>query len=386
MAEVQDIFAAHGAEYRNNHNLPISHLRAMSAIERCRTAALGGHVDVCDGCGAARISYNSCRNRHCPKCQSLTKERWIDARKSDLLNVGYFHVVFTIPDTLNTIAFQNQRAVYGVLFKSVAETLTELAADKKHLGANIGFTSILHTWGQNLMHHPHIHCIVPGGGLNSIDKWVNSRKKFFIPVKVLSQKFRGKFLFYLKQAHHNGLLKFFGDDCYLDDESSFNGFLSPIYAKEWIVYCKPPFKNAVCVVEYLGRYTHRVAISNNRIIGMENGVVTFKWRDYKDGNKWKTMRVSAEEFIRRFLIHILPDRFMKIRHYGLLGNRNKTTKLGLCKLLTSTPIVERMRLSVEELLLKLTGKDIRACPHCGAGKMVRTLALGKPPPIVTSIL
>jgi hypothetical protein len=357
----------------------------MSAIERCRTAELGGHADVCDECGAARISYNSCRNRHCPKCQALTKERWIDARKSDLLNVSYFHVVFTIPDTLNTIAFQNQRVVYGILFKSVAETLTELAADKKHLGADIGFTSILHTWGQNLLHHPHIHCIVPGGGLNSIGKWVNSRKKFFIPVKVLSRKFRGKFLFYLKQAHRDGLLEFFGDDRYLLDESAFNTFLTPVYSKEWVVYCKPPFKNAACVVEYLGRYTHRVAISNNRIIGMENGMVTFKWRDYRDGNRWKTMRVSAQEFIRRFLIHVLPDRFMKIRHYGLMGNRNKTQKLGLCKRLTHTPVIERLKLSVEELLLMLTGKDIRICPHCGAGNMLRVLIPGKSPPLAASI-
>ena len=212
------------------------------------------------------------------------------------------------------------------------------------------------------MHHPHIHCIVAGGGLNNIGKWVSSRKKFFIPVKVLSRKFRGKFLFYLKLAYRDGQL-----------------------AKEWVVYCKPPFKNAACVEEYLGRYTHRVAISNNRIIGMENGMVTFKWRDYRDSNRWKTMRISVEEFIRRFLIHILPDHFMKIRHYGLLGNRNKTEKLGLCKQLTHTPIVERLKLSVEELFLKLTGKDIRACPHCGAGKMVRTLALGKPPPLATAI-
>lgn len=319
--EVQDIFAAFGNQYRQIYNLPLFHLKAMSAIERCRTSQLGGHVDVCDECGAARISYNSCRNRHCPKYQTLPKERWIDARKSDLLNVGYFHVVFTIPDVLNAIAFQNQRTVYGILFKAVAETLTELAADKKHLGADIGFTSILHTWGQNLMHHPHIHCIVAGGGLNNIGKWVSSRKKFFIPVKVLSRKFRGKFLFYLKLAYRDGQL-----------------------AKEWVVYCKPPFKNAACVEEYLGRYTHRVAISNNRIIGMENGMVTFKWRDYRDSNRWKTMRISVEEFIRRFLIHILPDRFMKIRHYGLLGNRNKTEKLGLCKQLTHTPIVERLKL------------------------------------------
>lgn len=389
--EVQDIFAAFGEEYRSHHKLPVSHLKAMSAIERCRTANLGGHMDACDQCGATHISYNSCRNRHCPKCQTLTKERWIDARKSDLLNVGYFHVVFTIPDTLNTIAFQNQRVVYGILFKSVAETLAELAADKKHLGADVGFTSILHTWGQNLMHHPHIHCIVPGGGLNALGKWVNSRKKFFIPVKVLSRKFRGKFLFYLKQAYLDKKLEFFSDNKYLFESNNFEKFLTSLYQKEWIVYCKPPFKDADCVVEYLGRYTHRVAISNNRIISIENGMspsqglVTFKWRDYRDDNKWKTMTITADEFIRRFLIHILPNRFMKIRHYGLMGNRNKTKKLKLCKKLTQTPIVERLKLSVEELLLKLTGKDVRVCPHCGTGKMVRALSLGKSPPLAPVI-
>lgn len=380
MIEVQDIFIAYGEKYRQNHNLPISHLKAISAIERCRTAQLGGHMEACDECGAARISYNSCRNRHCPKCQSLTKEQWIDARKSDLLNVGYFHTVFTIPDTLNTIAYQNQRIVYDILFKSVAETLTELAADKKHLGADIGFTSILHTWGQNLLHHPHIHCIVPGGGLNSIGKWIYSGKKFFIPVKVLSRKFRGKFLFYLKQAYRNNELQFFGNDRYLLDEVAFNNFLAPIYTKEWIVYCKPPFKNAGFVVEYLGRYTHRVAISNNRIVSMENGMVTFKWRDYKDGNCWKTMRVSAEEF----LIHVLPDRFMKIRHYGLLGNRNKKVKLSLCKKLTKTPLVQRIKLSTMNLLLKLTGKDISLCPRCCVGKMRKFPIIEKPPPLAVA--
>ena len=385
MVELQDIFTAYGHEYRQNHHLPLSHLKAMSAIERCRTAELGGHIDVCDECGTARISYNSCRNRHCPKCQALSKEHWIEAQKVDLLNIGYFHVVFTIPDTLNTIAFQNQRTVYDILFRSVAETLTELAANKKYLGANIGFTSILHTWGQNLMHHPHIHCIVPGGGLNDLNLWVNSRRKFFIPVRVLSRKFRSKFLFYLKQAHHNGQIEFYSDDRFLCDEMAFNKFLTPIYAKEWVVYCKAPFKTATCVVEYLGRYTHRVAISNNRIINMADGMVTFKWRDYKDGNQWKTMTIPAEEFIRRFLIHILPDRYTKIRHYGLLGNRNKTAKLILCKKLTATPLLKSIKLSTAELLLKLSGRDIGICPHCGSGSMQPTSNIGKSPPLFRKI-
>ena len=283
MVELQDIFAAYGQVYRLNHSLWLHQLKVMRAIESCRTASLGGHLDACDSCEFTRISYNSCRNRHCPKCQTLIKERWIEARKDDLLNVGYFHVVFTFPDLLNSVAYQNQRVIYDLLFKAAAETLSELSADEKYLGAQIGFTSILHTWGQNLMHHPHLHCIVPGGGLNASGKWVQSRKKFFIPVKVLSRKFRGKFLSYLKQVN----LQFYGSITELKSSEKWHALMSSLYQKEWVVYCKPPFKNAGCVVEYLGRYTHRVAISNNRIISLVDGMVTFKWRDYKDSNKQK---------------------------------------------------------------------------------------------------
>jgi hypothetical protein len=278
-------------------------------------------------------------------------------------------VVFTIPDTLNPVACQNQRLVYDILFKAAAETLAELSADKKYLGAQIGFTEILHTWGQNLMHHPHIHCIVPGGGLNACGKWVNSRKKFFIPVKVLSRKFRGKFLYFLKQAK----LEFHGSISYLQDTGVFNDFISSLYQKEWIVYCKPPFKNAGHVVEYLGRYTHRVAISNNRILKLEEGLVTFKWRDYRDDNKQKTMTLTADEFIRRFLIHVLPRGFTKIRHYGFLSPRNKTTKLKICKRLTNTLMGDKpkVKLSTLDLLLNLTGKDFTICPNCGIGHLSR---------------
>lgn len=377
MPEVQDIFIEHGNAYRQKHKLPLHVLKAMSAIERCRTSDLGGHMDVCDDCGYTRISYNSCRNRHCPKCQVLSKERWIDGQKNNLLNVGYFHVVFTIPDLLNTLAFQNQKEVYTILFKAVAETLRELSADKKYLGATLGFTSVLHTWGQNLMHHPHIHCIVPGGGLTSTGKWVASRKQFFLPVKVLSRKFRGKFLYYLKQAD----LEYHGEQERLLDPYCFNAFLSQLYQKEWIVYCKPPFKNAFSVVEYLGRYTHRVAISNSRIVKSEDGQVSFKWRDYKDNNQWKVMTVSADEFIRRFLIHILPHRFMKIRHYGFLGNRNKSIKLVVCKKLTDTPMFPLIRASTNELIQKITGKDISRCPQCGSPKLRRYMSIGKAPPL-----
>jgi hypothetical protein len=279
------------------------------------------------------------------------------------------------------MAYQNQETVYTLLFKTVAETLTELAHDKKYLGAKIGFTSVLHTWGQNLMHHPHIHCIVPGGGLTALGKWVNSRKKFFIPVKVLSRKFRGKFLYYLKQLYCQKKLEFHGSQAYLSDDKEFEKLLSSLSRKDWIVYCKPTFKNAACVVEYLGRYTHRVAISNNRIVSINNDTVTFKWRDYKDDNKHKVMTLSADEFIRRFLIHILPSGFMKIRHYGLLGNRNKRTKLKICKQLTHTPLLTKEKASMLQLIQKLTGIDLSKCPICGSEKPKRFLSLGKSPPI-----
>jgi hypothetical protein len=380
MAEVQDIFLRYGDDYRTNHKLTLVQHKAMSSIQKCRTSQLGGHKEVCDDCGHTRISYNSCRNRHCPKCQTLAKERWIENQKSNLLDVGYFHVVFTIPDTLNLMAYQNQKAIYTLLFKAVSETLAELASDKKYLGAKIGFTSVLHTWGQNLSHHPHIHCIVPGGGLSSIGKWVNSRKKFFIPVKVLSRKFRGKFLYYLKQLYYQNRLEFHGSQTYLCNNKDFEKLLSSLYDKEWVVYCKPPFKNAACVVEYLGRYTHRVAISNKRILRIEKDTVTFKWRDYKDGSKHKVITLSADEFIRRFLIHILPNGFMKIRHYGLLGNRNKTTKLKVCKQLTHTPLISKEKASTLELIQRITGIDVCKCPNCGSEKPKRFMSLGKSPP------
>jgi hypothetical protein len=382
MAEIQDIFLKYGKNYLTNHNLTLVQHKAMSAIQKCRTSQLGGHKEVCDSCGHSRISYNSCRNRHCPKCQALAKERWIENQKSNLLDIGYFHVVFTIPDTLNLIVYQNQETLYGLLFKTVSETLAELAADKKYLGARLGYTCVLHTWGQNLMHHPHIHCIVPAGGLSPIGKWVNSRKKFFIPVKVLSRKFRGKFLYHLKQLYDQTQLEFHGSQKLFAEDKEFEKLLSSLYSKEWIVYCKPPFKNASCVVEYLGRYTHRVAISNSRIVSIKDGNVTFKWRDYKDSSKSKLMTLSADEFIRRFLIHILPSRFMKIRHYGLLGNRNKNTKLKICKQLTNTPILSKEKISTLQLILKLTGKDLSKCPHCGSDKLSRFTCFGKSPPAV----
>ena len=361
MPEVQDIFQSFGDAYKQTHNLSHEQLKAMSAIQNCRTAELGAHIDECGSCGTVDISYNSCRNRHCPKCQTLAKERWIDNQKHNLLNVPYFHVVFTVPDNLRPIFYQNKSKLYPIFFRAVAETLQELAADKKFLGATLGFTSLLHTWGQNLSFHPHIHCIVPAGGLSKTGAWVYSSKKFFIPVKVLSRKFRGKLLHLLSSLR----LEFFGEQSYLDDPKHFLDLLDICFHKEWVVYCKPPFKSAAAVVDYLGRYTHRVAISNNRILIVDNERVSFKWRDYKDGSSWKTMTISAFEFIRRFLMHILPAGFMKIRHYGLLANRDKTKRLTICKRLTHTPIIPKVKASPLDLLSSLFGRDFSLCKHCG---------------------
>ena len=347
MFEVADIFRRYGAEYRQFHRLPLKKLKAMNAIESCRTAELGGHVDECDSCGHLKISYNSCRNRHCPKCQGLPMAKWLLKRNQELLPVEYFHVVFTIPSELNALTLRNQVVLYNILFKAASETLLELGKDQKYLGGQLGFISILHTWGQNLLDHPHLHCVVPGGGL-SVDgkRWISTQKGFFIPVKVLSRLFRGKFLAYLKKAYHDDKLSFPGEIHLLQFPQAFQKFLDNLYTQEWVVYCKPPFGSPKQVLNYLGRYTHRVAISNHRIVSMENGMVTFRWRDYRDGNKNKLMTVEASEFIRRFLLHILSNNFVKIRYYGFLSNSNRKTKLKRCQELlnvneeTSLPAVD----------------------------------------------
>ena len=375
--EVADIFRAFGESYRQVHGeeMPLRHFRAMRAIEICRTAALGGHTDACDHCGAVRISYNSCRNRHCPKCQFLAKERWIEDRKQDLLPVPYFHVVFTLPEELRPLALRNQKVVYDLLFQSASQTLRELSRDPQHLGAQIGFTAVLHTWSQTLMDHPHLHCVVTGGGL-SLDgqEWIAGRKDFFIPVRVLSRLFRGKFLDCLKKAYQDGKLKFPGVLAPVGGSASFNVYLSGLYQQEWNVYCKPPFSSPEEVVDYLGRYTHRVAISNDRILSLEGDQVSFRYRDYADGGKIKTMSLHAFEFIRRFLLHILPEGFVKIRHYGILSNRNKATRLRRCRQLLGVSIHNEQekepKTTWEDLLYRLTGVDPRICPHCGIGRMV----------------
>jgi hypothetical protein len=332
--EVADIFRRHGESYRRAHadHLSRSERRVMGAIEACRTAALGGHVERCAECGLVRISYNSCRDRHCPKCQGSARAAWVAARQTELLPAPYFHVVFTLPAPAAEIAFQNKAEVYAILFKAAAETLSTIAADPKHLGAEIGFVAVLHTWGQNLQHHPHVHCLVPGGGL-SVDgsRWVSCRPGFFLPVRVLSRLFRRLFLEKLKAAFEAGRLAFFGAHVKLAAAPIFARRLSELRRGEWVVYSKRPFAGPAAVLAYLGRYTHRVAISNNRLIDMMDSRVRFRWRDYRHHNKNKVMTLAADEFIRRFLLHSLPDRFHRIRHYGFLGNRHRAEKLALCR-------------------------------------------------------
>lgn len=371
MSSLQNIMELHANEFIKARNLPSNILKALISIKDCKTAALGGHIYECDECGDTKITYNSCRNRHCPKCQSYAKELWIYQRSKSLLSTHYFHMVFTIPKQLNSLVLFNQKELYSILFTSVSETLLELAKDKKYLNADIGFTTVLHTWGQNLMYHPHIHCIVPGGGL-SLDKskWIKSKKKFFIPVKVLSRKFRGKFLYYLNRLYQDNKLVFPESIDSLDSKNIFAEFKDSLYKKEWIVYSKAPFKSAEYVVQYLGRYTHRVAISDNRIIQVNRDNVVFKWRDYKDKNKEKIMTLKAYEFIRRFTMHILPDRFVKIRHYGILGNRNKKLKFKRCLEIFRIKPREDEKLSSAELFFKLTGIKIRMCKICEKGNLI----------------
>ena len=366
MIELQNIFQQYGHAYQQAHSLSVAQSKAMRAILTCRTAAQGSHVDRCDECGFEQISYNSCRNRHCPKCQTFAKEDWIDRQKQTLINRRYFHVVFTVPAGLRPVFFQNQEKMYSLMFKAASQTLLELCADPKYLGAKPGITTILHTWGQNLSYHPHLHCIVTGGGLTDLGAWKDSRKKFFLPVKVLSRKFRGKFLALLKREY----LQFFGNLEHLNGTFQFDEFLKKLYCTDWVVYCKPPFCNAQKVIDYLGRYTHRVAISNNRLIDLKDGIVSFQWRDYSDGNKQKTMSIAVEEFIRRFLSHVLPAGFRKIRHFGLLASRDKGKRMALCKKLTGTCSIA-VKESTLERLTRILGEGFDLCPFCKSGHLSR---------------
>lgn len=392
--EVADIFRQVGPNYRQQHADTLSRGQrcVMSAIERCRTAALGGHVEQCDACGHQRIAYNSCRNRHCPKCQSLVRAQWLEDRQADLLPVGYFHVVFTLPEPIAAIAYQNKVVVYDILFHATAETLRTIAADPKHLGAEIGFITVLHTWGQNLLHHPHLHCVVPGGGLSADgEHWVACRPGFFLPVRVLSRLFRRLFLSQLQAAFEAGKLHFFNALEALQAPPAFTRYLAPARQAEWVVYAKPPFGGPRQVLEYLGRYTHRVAISNNRLLDFADGQVRFHWKDYRHEARHKVMALAGQEFVRRFLLHVLPRGFQRIRHYGFLANRHREEKLARCRQVLDTPVPVAKPAGAtrdyRDRFEQLTGKSLRICPQCGRGHMLSvetflpgTLPRGPPPP------
>lgn len=371
--EVADVFRLYARAYRDAQPLPSSHLKIMRAIEACRTPSLGGHLERCSDCDFERPAYNSCRNRHCPKCQTLAKARWLKAREAELLPVPYFHVVFTIPHELNAIALRNKRTVYGILFRAVSETLLQFGADPdRGLGGTLGITAILHTWDQTLRDHIHLHCAVSGGALSKDrQRWIQARPDFLFPVRALAQVFRGKFLEFLTKAFREGKLAFSGRTAELAYEPAFRALLSRLYAKRWIVYSKRAFAGPQAVLDYFGRYTHRVAISNNRILSVHDGIITFSYRDRADGNKRKPMSLSAHEFIRRFLLHEVPPAFMRVRHFGFLANRRKKADLSRCReLLGLNPVIRRSDAQpTADLLLELTGKDLNACPICGVGRL-----------------
>jgi hypothetical protein len=357
--------------------------RVLRDLVRCRTAGLGGHVEACDSCGHQRIAYNSCRNRHCPRCQAAARAAWLDERAAELLPTGYFHVVFTLPADLGPVALQNPRLVYGTLLQASAQSLLQLARDPQHLGADIGFLTVLHTWGQNLHLHPHVHCVVPGGGISlEADRWLSCRPGFFLPVRLLSRLFRGKFLAMLRRAYDRGLLGFHGQQQHLTDPQAFRALMEACWQTDWVVYAKPPFGGPAQVLKYLARYTHRVAISNQRLVKVEAGQVFFRWKDYAHGNQQKVMALEAVEFIRRFLQHVVPSGFVRIRHYGLLANRVRAENLARCRALlgpgqgsgagAAAPPPEPPQSNPTD-----AGPRTR-CPVCGQGHMV---IVGKVEPV-----
>ncbi len=368
LLEVADIVRAAGEAFieRSRHWIRWKHVKVLRAIARCRTAALGGHIDECTGCGhRTTISYNSCRDRHCPKCQTAARDRWIEARREELLPTRYIHVVFTLPRHLAPLVFQNKKVLYDLLFRTSAETLLEVARDPKHLGAEIGFFSVLHTWTQKLELHPHVHCVVPAGGLSANGtRWITPRYDFFLPVKVLGAIFRGKFHEALQRAFHDGKLNFHGDLKLLAQPKTFAAWLRPLFRKDWVVYSKRPFGGPEHVLRYLGRYTHRVAISNHRLVSFANGQVTFRWRDSAHSNEQKLMTLSLDEFLRRFLLHLLPKGFVRIRNFGFLANRKRATTLPLCfQLLDRAPQTEQEASTAGP-------SDLWSCPKCGGPMMV----------------
>jgi hypothetical protein len=386
--EVADLIRSAGTAFleRNRQWLSWKHIKVLLAIARCRTAALGGHLDQCTRCGhRATISYNSCRNRHCPKCQTAARERWIAARQRELLPTRYVHVVFTLPPQLAPLALQNKKVLYDLLFRASAETLLEVARDPQHLGAEIGFFSVLHTWNQKLGLHPHVHCVLPAGGL-SLDHthWVKSRDRFFLPIPVLRRVFRGKFVAALKQAFRDHQLVFHGNLTLLAQPRTFAAWLRPLFRKNWVVYSKPPFGGPEYVLQYLGRYTHRVAISNHRLVSFAEQTVTFRWRDSAHHNEQKLLTLSLDEFLRRFLLHVLPKGFVRIRNFGSLANRRRATLLPLCfDLLGSAPQAE------QDVAGSQASRDLWLCPKCGGPMVVierltaAEIQLRSPPALVT---
>jgi hypothetical protein len=365
--EVGDLLRAQGAAYRTQHPVTPEQSQVMQRLAACRTAALGGHVDACAGCGFTRISYNSCRDRHCPKCQAGKRAAWLETRLERLLPIGYFHVVFTLPDVLQPLMLHNQRRLYNLLFQAASATLLTLSADPHRLGAQIGVTAILHTWGQQLRFHPHLHCVVSGGGL-SLDgqRWVAGQRKYFLPVKVLGKLFRGKFLAALKTMYQAGQLTLSGSVAHLNDPRAFQQLLDTLYGRKWVVYAKRPFGGPEQVFRYLGRYSHRVAISNSRLVSVDEDQVSFQWKDYADDHQTKVMRLSVDEFLRRFLLHVLPKGFVRIRHYGLLASVNVATKLPHCRQLLGqeTKPTQSSAKSWSDRVLEWTGQDPLRCPHC----------------------
>jgi hypothetical protein len=384
--EVADIFRRFGCAWREaqHGHLSLGQLKVMSAIGRCRTAALGGHVLRCDGCGSEQVSYNSCRDRHCPKCQSSAAERWLEDRKADLLPVEYYHVVFTLPAPIAELAYQNKALLYGLLFDVAAQTLLTIAADPKHLGARIGATLVLHTWGSALTHHPHVHGIIPGGGLSPDgSRWIGCRPGFFLPVRVLSRLFRRRFVEALQQAHRQGRLRFFGDLEHLAEPAAFAAWLGPLRQCEWVVYAKRPFAGAQAVLAYLSRYTHRVAISNSRLVALDERGVSFRWKDYraKGRTRHKTMTLAPAEFIRRFLLHVLPAGLHRIRHYGLLANGSRRRSLALARALLGTAPCPPADPCGEHA----TTAPTYVCRHCGQAMAIvtclpRGASIRAPPP------
>jgi hypothetical protein len=378
--ELADIFREYGEQYRRNYSLPVSHLRVMRAVERCRTASLGGHMQKCDSCGFERPAYNSCRNRHCPKCQSLAKARWLEKQNSELLPVGYFHLVFTLPHELNGLILTNKKILLSHLFKAVGETLVDFG--RTRLGGQIGFITVLHTWDQTLLDHFHLHCLVPAGALSFDQKrWTPARKSFLFPVKALSVVFRGKFLDLFKGAFARNKLLFVGQGASLADPVAFTLRINALRKKPWIVYAKKPFGSPVHVLDYLGRYTHRVALSNDRILSAHSRKITFSYRDRKNEDRKKTMTLDAHEFIRRFLLHVIPKGFVRIRHFGVLANRSKSLLSKCRRLLNLNPAVPKLpSKSVHELMLQLTGIDLTRCPLCQKGTLVFLADLPVPVP------